>query len=94
MSEPKFQPGDRVHIYRKLPKHWNRDGLMDHWLDRIVTIDSFVGNTWVLAMGEEIPEYRIVEDGHEWVWREDCLEFIEEMPALEEADLLTLLEVM
>lgn len=91
--EPKFNPGDRVRAFQKLPGHWNNEGRMDHWLGKIMTISAFSGTH------DHIPVYHMKEDVDErppfgWSWREDCLEPENAKPPLKETDLLTILEAM
>lgn len=90
---PKFNPGDRVVIARKREDHWNNGGLMDHWLGKVMTIREHDG------FFADIPVYHMMEDTdewppHGWSWTEDCLELADQAPTLEEADLLSILEVM
>jgi hypothetical protein len=68
----KYKVGDKVRIVSKWPKNraakQNRDGLMDKWLGKVMTIRDVGGDY-----------YRMEEDEHElpffngWVWNEACI---------------------
>jgi len=46
----------KVRIYKKRPGRWNSDGLMDMYMDKIVTINKIAGK-----------QITIMEDD-DWIW--------------------------
>lgn len=60
----KYKVGDKVRIVKeKKGDEWNREGLMDEWLGKIMTIESV----------KEF-SYRMKEDGRKWFWYEGMIE--------------------
>lgn len=65
----KYKVGDKVRIVKeKTSSEWNRDGLMDEWLGKVMTIAVDYGYS-----------YGMKEDKGCWVWYEEMIEGKTEM---------------
>ena len=66
----KLRPGDKVRIVsKKTGEHWNRLGLMDKWLGKIMTVRENLGI--IVFMEEDINEYI---DG--WRWHPEMIDCV------------------
>ena len=89
LSRPKYKVGDRVRIVDKWCEgcHQNPDGVMDKWLDKIMTIESVCKS----EKGETF--YQMVEDkgdlfpSQRWCWYEPAIAGL--APAFTKDDLRT-----
>lgn len=60
----KYKVGDKVRIVKeKTGCNWNREGHMDKWLGKIMTIESV-----------HFHHYRMKEDTRRWAWFEEMIE--------------------
>lgn len=65
-----LRPGDKVRIVsKKTGEQWNRLGLMDKWLGKIMTVRENLGN--IVLMEEDINEY---DDG--WRWHPEMIDCV------------------
>lgn len=67
----KFKVGDKVRIKKERGSHWNRAGLMDKWMGKVVTINEINGID--ICIKEDAGEYRYGELNG-WAWEESDFE--------------------
>ena len=67
----KYKPGDKVRIVRQWNKKsiQNSEGKMDHWLGKIMTINSCMGRIYTMMedYGEQLDEAG-------WIWNESMID--------------------
>ena len=67
----KFKVGDKVRIKKERGSHWNRAGLMDKWMGKVVTINEINGID--IYIKEDAGEYGYGELNG-WAWEESDFE--------------------
>lgn len=75
-----LKPGDKVRIANKRGSSWNVYGAMDHWMGKVMTVDSIVCGGQCFEMVESKGE----NDGENWRFNEE--DFFEVLTAFDHAE--------
>lgn len=74
-----LKPGDKVRIADKRGLSWNYDGKMDHWMRKVMTVDSIPGRRSI-----EMVESKGENGGGNWMFDEE--DFTEVLTAFDHAE--------
>ena len=74
-----LKPGDKVRIANKRGLSWNYDGKMDHWMRKVMTVDSIPGRR-----SFEMVESKGENGGGNWMFDEE--DFTEVLTAFDHAE--------
>lgn len=75
-----LKPGDKVRIANKRGSSWNVYGAMDHWMGKVMTVDSIVCGGQCFEMVESKGEYGNLN----WAFLEE--DFVEVLTAFDHAE--------
>lgn len=75
-----LKPGDKVRIANKRGWSWNRDGKMDHWKGKVMTVSA----TFYGGKSVEMVESKGENDGENWRFNEE--DFVEVLTAFDHAE--------